>query len=82
MQAQVMGTSIKMDFLSAGTVRCDDVTKLQASLLSLQNWPPGVLTDRGLSQWPRAQILWSSVQQNYASRGEKNGSDNTDTVAG
>lgn len=37
MQAQVMGTSIKMDFLSAGTVRCDDVTKLQASLLSLQN---------------------------------------------
>ena len=80
MQAQVMGTSIKMDFLSAGTVRCDDVTKLQASLLSLQNWSPGVLSDRGLSQWPCAQILWSCVQQNYEAWGEKNGSDNNDTV--
>ena len=35
MQAQVRGTSIKMDFLSAGTVRCYEVTRPQASLHSL-----------------------------------------------
>ena len=39
MQAVVSGTSIKMDFLSAGTVRCDEVTRPQASLIVCRTDP-------------------------------------------